>query len=218
MHVLSGPDGSRHSSDQHPKNVNSENSNYCQFLSGNFCPPEGKLPRCGISAFLQCLNFRPSYRETPEPPGDGNSNFFVFFVFCGLKLLRACLKAPALTGYVGDAQCMYWFWPEWSLQLPFYSKTRRPKPIHQCSAKRSLTNTWEALWCICFFPSFPLKTSIFGTHQPLFLPDEALEFSELNTPLVWGSTDLILKIRSHWGTPEGGAYLRALLAGCKTSF
>ena len=29
---------------------------------------------------------------------------FRFFVFCGLKLLRASLKAPALTGYVGDAQ------------------------------------------------------------------------------------------------------------------
>ena len=32
--------------------------------------------------------------------------FSVFFVFCGLKLLRACLKGPALAGYVGDAQLM----------------------------------------------------------------------------------------------------------------
>ena len=60
--ALSGPDGSRHSSDQHPKVVNSENSNYCpEFASGNFCPPEGKLPRYGISVFLQYLNFCPAY-------------------------------------------------------------------------------------------------------------------------------------------------------------
>ena len=77
-----------------------------QFLSGILRPPEGKLPRCGISVFLQCLNFCPTYRETPEPPGDGNSNYLSFFVICGLRLLRACLKAPALTGYVGDAQEM----------------------------------------------------------------------------------------------------------------
>ena len=57
-----------------------------------------------MSVFLQCLNFCPTYRETAEPPGDGNSDFLSIFVFCGLKLLRACLKAPALTGYIGDAQ------------------------------------------------------------------------------------------------------------------
>ena len=77
-------------------------------MSRNFCPPEGKLPRCGISVFLQSLNFCPTYPETPEPPGDGNSDLLSFFVFCGLKLLWACLKAPAFTGYVGDAYfCKY---------------------------------------------------------------------------------------------------------------
>ena len=50
------------------------------------------------------FDFCPTYRETPEPPGDGNSNFCLFCLFCGLKLLRDSLKAPALTGYVGDAQ------------------------------------------------------------------------------------------------------------------
>ena len=49
-----------------------------------------------VSEFLSHL------RETPEPPGDGNSDFLSFFVFCGRKLLWACLKAPALTGYVRD--------------------------------------------------------------------------------------------------------------------
>ena len=33
--------------------------------------------------------------------------FSVFSVFCGLKLLKACLKAPALTGYVGDRARIY---------------------------------------------------------------------------------------------------------------
>ena len=48
---LSGPDGPRHSSDQNRK------FRKFQFSSGNFGPPEGKLPRCGISVFLQCLKF-----------------------------------------------------------------------------------------------------------------------------------------------------------------
>ena len=83
---LSGPDGSRHSSDQQPKDVNSENSNYCpEFVSGNFCPPEGKLPRCRISVFLQSLNFCHTSRETPEPPGDGNSDFLSFLSFVAIS-------------------------------------------------------------------------------------------------------------------------------------
>ena len=69
-----------------------------------FCSPEGELPRCGTLAFLQCLNFLPTSRETPEPPGKGNSDLFIFFAFCDPKLLKACLKVPALTGYVGHAQ------------------------------------------------------------------------------------------------------------------
>ena len=52
-HVLSGPDRgprrTRHSSDQHPisnsKDVQSEHSGYCSIFVGNFCPPEGNLPR-----------------------------------------------------------------------------------------------------------------------------------------------------------------------------
>ena len=39
-----------------------------------------------------------------EPPADGNSKYLFFFVCRGLKLLGACLKTPALTGCVGDAQ------------------------------------------------------------------------------------------------------------------
>ena len=53
--------------------------------------------------FLRCLNFCPTSRET-RASRDGDSDFWSFFVFCGHKLLRACLKGPALTGYVGDAQ------------------------------------------------------------------------------------------------------------------
>ena len=54
--------------------------------------------------FLQCLNFCPTYRGNSRASRGRKFQFFVFFVFCGLKLLRACLKAPALTGYVADAQ------------------------------------------------------------------------------------------------------------------
>ena len=83
-----------HSSDQHPKNVNSGNLNYCPF----FCPGMFALPKANSQGveflFLQCLTS--SRRQ--------NFRFSVFFVFCGQKLLRARLKAPALTGYVRDAQ------------------------------------------------------------------------------------------------------------------
>ena len=40
---------------------------------------------------------------------DRNSDVFVVFVFRGHKLLRASLKVPALTGYVGDAQSISLF-------------------------------------------------------------------------------------------------------------
>ena len=66
-----------------------------------------------------------------------------------------------------------------------YDKARRPKSIHQYCAKGSPTNTLKALWCICIFPLIPLKTSVFGFHQTSFLPVQALEFSELKTPLVY---------------------------------
>ena len=54
----------------------------------------------------------------------------------------------------------------------------------QNCAKRSRTNTWKALWCICLFLRFPWKQALWYTPN-LFLPVEALEFSELKTPLVY---------------------------------
>ena len=62
---------------------------------------------------------------------------------------------------------------------------RRPKSIHQYCAKGSPTNTLKALWCICIFLLFPLKTSFLVYTKPPFLPVDALEFSELKTPLVY---------------------------------
>ena len=65
------------------------------------------------------------------------------------------------------------------------AQNRRPKSIHQYCAKGSPTTTLKALWCICIFPLFPLKTSFLVYTKPLFWPVEALEFSELKTPLVY---------------------------------
>ena len=48
----------------------------------------------------------------------------------------------------------------------------------------SPANAWKALWGICIFPCFPLKTSILVHTKPLFWPVEALGFLELKTPLV----------------------------------
>ena len=56
--------------------------------------------------FYSVRIFVPASEKLPSLPGT-EIPIFVFFVFCGLKLLRACLKASALTGYVGDAQGMH---------------------------------------------------------------------------------------------------------------
>ena len=65
------------------------------------------------------------------------------------------------------------------------NNNRRPKSIHQYCAKGSPTNTLKALWCICIFLSFSLENKLFGIHQTSFSPVEALEFTELKTPLVY---------------------------------
>ena len=47
------------------------------------------------------------------------------------------------------------------------------------------THTWKVLWCICFVLVFSLENKLFGIHQEPFLPVEAIELSELKTPLVY---------------------------------
>ena len=49
-----------------------------------------------------------------------------------------------------------------------YPEYRRPKPMHQYCAKGSPATTLKALWCICIFLLFLLKTSVLGYTQPLF--------------------------------------------------
>ena len=71
IHLPDSHRASLNSSDQHPKDVNSENSNYCpEFVSGNFCPPEGKLLRCGMSlCFYSLFIFVPPPEKLPSLPG-----------------------------------------------------------------------------------------------------------------------------------------------------
>ena len=99
------PDGSRHSSDQHPKDANSENSNYCPIFVREFLSSRRQTPEVWSFCVFTVFEFLShTYREAPLASRGRKFRFFVFFVFCGLKLLRACLMAPALTGYVGGAQ------------------------------------------------------------------------------------------------------------------
>ena len=72
------------------------------FCPGIVCPAEGKLLRCGMYVFLQCLSFLSHLASNSR--ASGNSDLLSFFVFRGYKLLRAFLKARALTEYVGDTQ------------------------------------------------------------------------------------------------------------------
>ena len=101
---LSGPDGSRHSSDQHPKDVNSENSNYCPIFVREFLSSRRQTPEVWNFCVFTVFEFLSHLPGNSRASRGRKFQFFVFFVFCGLKLLRACLKASALTGYVGDAQ------------------------------------------------------------------------------------------------------------------
>ena len=124
---MSGPDGSRHSSDQHPKDVNSENSNYCPIFVRDFLSSRRKIPevwKCCVFTVFEFLSHLP--RNSRASRGR-KFQLFVFFVFCGLRLLRACLKAPALTGYVGDAQGIF----RWIFWGPFpWNKEKQNPNIH----------------------------------------------------------------------------------------
>ena len=47
------------------------------------------------------------FKFLPQLPTNSRASWgrkFRFFAFCGHKLLKACLKAPGLTGYIGDPQ------------------------------------------------------------------------------------------------------------------
>ena len=117
IHMLSGPDGSRHSTNKHRKDVNSENSNYCPIFVRDFLSSRRQTPEvwnfCAFTVF--------EFFHLPRNSRASRGRKFPFFLFfCGLKLLRASLKAPALTGYVGDAQ----FICHWSGKIPL--PRRRP--------------------------------------------------------------------------------------------
>ena len=102
--TLSGPDGSRHSSDQHSKDENSENLNYCRIFVREFLSSRRQTPEVWNFCVFAVFEFLSHLPRNSRASRGRKFRFFVFFVFCGLKLLRACLKAPALTGYVEDAQ------------------------------------------------------------------------------------------------------------------
>ena len=102
--ALSGPDGSRHSSDQNRKDVNSENSNYCPNFFWEFLSSRRQTPEVWSCCVFTVFEFLSHLPKTSRASRGRKFRFLGIFVFCGHKLLRASLKAPALTGYVGDAQ------------------------------------------------------------------------------------------------------------------
>ena len=100
--------GSHHSSDQHPKDVNSKNPNDCPiFVREFFVLPKADSRGVEFLCSYRVWIFGPLPEKLPSLlRTEIRFFFFFFFVFCGHKLLRVCLKAPALTGYVGDALAM----------------------------------------------------------------------------------------------------------------
>ena len=81
---------------------NSKDSNYYPIFVPELLSSRRQTPEVWkFCVVQQCLSFCSSSPETPEPLGTENLIFCPFFVFCCQKLMRACLKARALTGYVG---------------------------------------------------------------------------------------------------------------------
>ena len=107
-----------------------------------------------------------------------------------IYLLHTCFLNCSLFVYLTSYQSIMLYAPPLSLSHSLY---RTPKSIHQYCVTRSPSNTSKALWCsACIFSLlFPLKTSIWGIHQTSFWPVEALDFSELKTPLVYTFSPLI---------------------------
>ena len=102
--TLSGPDRSRHSSEKQPQEVHSQNSSYCPIWVWEFLSSWRQLPRCWFLCVFAVFEFLFQLPRNSRASRDGNSDFLLFWgVFCGQKLLRACLMAPALMGYVGAA-------------------------------------------------------------------------------------------------------------------
>ena len=58
--------------------------------------------------------------------------------------------------------------------------------LYTNTARKGPPQTPRRLFLVyMYFPAFSLETKLFGIHQTSFLPVEALEFSELKTPLVY---------------------------------
>ena len=57
--------------------------------------------------------------------------------------------------------------------------------IYTNTARRGPPQTPSRLFGVYVFSIFSLTNKLFGIHQTSFLPVEALEFSELKTPLVY---------------------------------
>ena len=157
---LSGPDGSRHSNDQHPKDVNSKNSKSCPVFVREFLSSRRQTPEVWNFCVFTVFEFLSQLPRNSRASRGWKFQFFVFFVFCGLKLLRVCLKASALTGYVGDAQPKTRFWlhfhhflGDFLLRVPvatFASLAASPPPQHCCNGARSIHSG-------CVDPAQPLQ-------------------------------------------------------------
>ena len=87
---LSGPDGSRHSSDQHPKDPNSKNVNYCPIFVREFLSSRRQTPEVRNFWVFAVFEFLSNLPRNSRASRGQKFRFLVFFVFCGHKLLRAC--------------------------------------------------------------------------------------------------------------------------------
>ena len=88
------------------RDVNSKNSNYCpKICVREFLSSRRQTPEMSNFCVFTVSEFLPHLPRNSRASRGRKFRFVVsfFFVFCGRKLLWAGLKAPGLTGYVGDA-------------------------------------------------------------------------------------------------------------------
>ena len=142
---LSGPDGSRHSSDQNLKDVNSEILNYCPiFVREFFALPKANSQGVGFLRFLQCLSFFPPPEKLPSLPGTEILIFVEIYVFCGHKLLRASLRAPTCAHGIRPGRSTLRRTEECEQRLKYARSSERSLQERLVRAGRQSKDRWDS--------------------------------------------------------------------------
>ena len=146
-----------------------KNQNYCLFcvcsLLRSFCPPEGRLPRCGLCALCQCVVF---LFQLPSPPGPKFRFVFGSFLvwwqsFAEGLLDGTCPHGICRTSYIMDQHAhaagrdgMCWSQICWGEQRRLTQQMAEPERL---SSKQVLQPTKPKRTIVIMRPSWMTRLS-----------------------------------------------------------